>query len=84
MQYAENIISQTKLNCSCGIQTFSTVTELYSSLCSGLTQSNYKELNALYEKYKNQGWSLVLAEKYLNYVDSSVSQYLDEFQVCDF
>lgn len=26
--------------------------------CSGLTKSNYKELNVLYEKYKNQGQAL--------------------------
>lgn len=39
--------------------------------CSGLTQSNYKELNVLYEKYKNQGLSLYSRRKkkeiYVNY-----------------
>lgn len=28
-------------------------------LCSGLTQSNYKELNVLYEKYKNQDFEVL-------------------------
>ncbi|THG07352.1 hypothetical protein TEA_025857 [Camellia sinensis var. sinensis] len=27
--------------------------------CSGLTQSNYKELNVLYEKYKDQGFEIL-------------------------
>lgn len=26
-------------------------------MCSGLTKSNYQELNIVYEKYKNQGLS---------------------------
>lgn len=30
--------------------------------CSGLTQTNYKELNVLYEKYKSQGPSFILTE----------------------
>ncbi|KAI5657958.1 hypothetical protein M9H77_26751 [Catharanthus roseus] len=29
------------------------------SFCSGLTQSNYKELNVLYEKYKDQGFEIL-------------------------
>lgn len=29
------------------------------SYCSGLTESNYKELNVLYEKYKDQGFEIL-------------------------
>lgn len=38
-------------------------------LCSGLTQSNYKELNVLYEKYKNQGLYFILARPCNKFVE---------------
>jgi hypothetical protein len=41
-----------------------TVIESYFLFCSGLTHSNYKELNVLYEKYKNQGSSRILIEQH--------------------
>lgn len=35
---------------------------LFNYIYSGLTESNYKELNILYQKYKDQGMFIILCK----------------------
>ena len=53
-------------------------------LLSGLTQSNYKELNILYGKYKDQGLFVILAGLFSNCIYLCVSFYLYEFEGLNF
>lgn len=74
------LMSLTMINLSeLSLVSFLYVHNKISSFCSGLTQSNYKELNVLYEKYKSQGCPLILVEK--NFIDSYVLQHLYGFEV---
>lgn len=47
--------------------------------CSGLTHSNYKELNVLYEKYKSQGQFLIPAMHCHTYLDPYFSFGFQKF-----
>ena len=46
----------------------------FSLFCSGLTQSNYKELNVVYGKYKDKGTKLIL-------MPISISFFINRFWV---
>ena len=46
----------------------------FSLFCSGLTQSNYKELKVVYEKYKDKGTKLIL-------MPISISFFINRFWV---
>ena len=56
----------------------------FAPLLSGLTQSNYEELNVLYKKYKDQGLFVILAGLLSNSLYLSVSFYLYEFEGLNF
>lgn len=59
----------------------------YSLLfCSGLTHSNYKELNVLYEKYKDKGKKFILARQYhkFSYLQFFPSKYPKKIGILKF